>query len=70
EVYVQNASLEIAWSRVVFAEKTIAGTVLMPFLTQGHEGFDVNKPYDWELAEHLVQTGSALLPTIPRPAFR
>jgi CMP-N,N'-diacetyllegionaminic acid synthase len=70
EVYVQNASLEIAWSRVVFAEKTIAGTVLMPFLTQGHEGFDVNKPYDWELAEHMVQTGAAQLPTIPRPAFR
>jgi hypothetical protein len=44
EVYVQNASLEIAWSRVVFDERTIAGTVLMPFLTRDHEGVDVNKP--------------------------
>jgi N-acylneuraminate cytidylyltransferase len=70
EIYVQNASLEIAWSRVVFAEKTIAGTILMPFLTKGHEGFDVNKPYDWELAEHMVRTGAALLPTISRPACR
>jgi N-acylneuraminate cytidylyltransferase len=70
EVYVQNASLEIAWSRVILEGRTIAGTVLLPFLTQGHEGFDVNKPYDWELAEHMVQTGAALLPTIPRPAFR
>ena len=70
EVYVQNASLEIAWSRVVLEGRTIAGNVVMPFLTSDAEGFDVNNPYDWELAEHMVQTGAALLPTIPRPAFR
>ncbi len=34
EVYVQNASLEIARTRVVFEEKTIAGNVLMPFFTK------------------------------------
>ena len=66
EVYIQNASLEIAWSRVIFDERTIAGNVLMPFLTRGTEGFDVNKPYDWELAEHLVQTGQAELPFIDK----
>jgi CMP-N,N'-diacetyllegionaminic acid synthase len=70
EVYVQNASLEIAWSGVVLLERTIAGNVLMPFLTQGHEGFDVNKPYDWELAEHMVRAGAALLPAISPPPFR
>jgi len=64
EVYVQNASLEIAWSRVVFEERTIAGTVLLPFITQATEGFDVNKPYDWDLAEHMVQSGQALLPAV------
>jgi N-acylneuraminate cytidylyltransferase len=67
EVYVQNASLEIAWARVVQNEKTIAGTVLMPFLTHGSEGFDVNKPYDWELAEHLVRSGQARLPAVGGP---
>jgi CMP-N,N'-diacetyllegionaminic acid synthase len=69
EVYVQNASLEIARSRVVFEGRTIAGTVLMPFFTQGHEGFDVNNPYDWELAEHLVREGVARLPVIPRAPY-
>ena len=64
EVYVQNASLEIAWSRVVFETRTIAGNVLMPFFTEGYEGFDVNTPYDWNLAEHLVQTGKVVLPEI------
>jgi CMP-N-acetylneuraminic acid synthetase len=64
EVFVQNASLEIAWSRVVFEERTIAGTVVVPFLTQGSEGFDVNKPYDWDLADHMVRSGQVILPSV------
>lgn len=62
EVYKQNASLEIAYTRVVFEERTIAGNVLMPFFTEGYEGFDVNHPNDWQLAEELVHTGQAKLP--------
>jgi CMP-N,N'-diacetyllegionaminic acid synthase len=64
EVYVQNASLEIAWTRVVFEGRTIAGEVVMPFFTEGHEGFDVNHPYDWSYAEELLRTGQARLPEI------
>lgn len=64
DVYVQNASLEIAWTRVVFEERTIAGNVLMPFFTQGYEGFDVNDLYDWKFAEELVRSGQARLPSI------
>jgi CMP-N,N'-diacetyllegionaminic acid synthase len=63
-IHVQNASLEIAWSRVVFAGRTIAGNVLMPFLTRDEEGFDVNQPYDWALAEQMVTSGAARLPSI------
>ena len=64
EVYVQNASLEIAWTRVVLNERTIAGNVVMPFFTNEHEGFDVNNSYDWHLAEHWVSNGEARLPAI------
>lgn len=64
EVYVQNASLEIAWTRLVLDDHTIAGNVVVPFLTQGYEGFDVNHPYDWQLAEELVKNGQATLPKI------
>jgi CMP-N-acetylneuraminic acid synthetase len=70
EVYVQNASLEIAWTRVVIQERTIAGTVLMPFLTEGYEGFDVNNPFDWFLAEHLVTNGDVTLPAVPKSPYR
>ena len=69
EVYVQNASLEIAWSRVVFEERTIAGNVLMPFFTKGYEGFDLNSDYDWNIAEQLVRSGQARLPSIPQPPY-
>ncbi len=69
EVYIQNASLEIAWSRVVFEGRTIAGNVLMPFLTQGYEGFDVNQPYDWRLAEELVKSGEVYLPEIVQAPY-
>ena len=64
EIHVQNASLEIAWTRVVLEDHTIAGNVIMPFLTTGHEGFDLNHPHDWNLAEQLVKTGDAKLPGI------
>jgi CMP-N-acetylneuraminic acid synthetase len=69
-VYVQNASLEIAWSRVAFADPpSIAGDVLMPFLTEGDEGYDVNTEDDWILAEHLLAAGRATLPTVSRPPY-
>lgn len=64
EVYVQNASLEIAWSQVVFEKGTIAGDVQMPFFTEGYEGFDLNYPEDWSRAEEIVRNGLAALPPV------
>lgn len=69
EIYVQNASLEIAWTRVVFDGRTIAGHVLMPFLTRGDEGYDVNDVADWVYAEYLLSTGGASLPPVAQPPF-
>jgi CMP-N,N'-diacetyllegionaminic acid synthase len=65
-VYVQNASLEIAWTRVVFDRRTIAGEVIVPFVTEGHEGFDINDPYDWMLAERLLAEGTVAPAPIER----
>jgi len=64
EVYVQNASLEIAWSRVIFQDGSIAGNVVMPFFTNDCEGFDINSEYDWRRAEELIQSGKVKLPQI------
>ncbi len=69
-VYVQNASLEIAWTRVVLEDRTIAGDVLVPFITEGYEGFDINDPNDWMIAERLVADGTVKLPTVGTKAHR
>jgi len=69
-VYVQNASLGIAWTRVVFERRTIAGDVVVPFVTEGHEGFDINDPYDWMVAERLIADGAAVLPRVPQSPFQ
>ena len=65
-IYVQNASLEIAWTRVVFETRTIAGDVLVPFSREGYEGFDINDPHDWMIAERLLADGAVALPTSRR----
>jgi CMP-N,N'-diacetyllegionaminic acid synthase len=64
EVFVQNASLEIAWTRVVMETHTISGHVVMPFFTHGTEGLDVNNETDWWYANHLLERGEAVLPGI------
>jgi CMP-N-acetylneuraminic acid synthetase len=68
-VYVQNASLEIAWTRVVFEQRTIAGEVIVPFFTDGYEGFDINDEYDWMVAERVLADGAAALPPVPQVPY-
>jgi CMP-N-acetylneuraminic acid synthetase len=69
KIYVQNASLEIAWSRVVLDYRSIAGNVIAPFLTNGLEGVDVNTEADWWYVKHLVEEGKASLPKITLTPF-
>lgn len=63
-VYVQNASLEIAWTRVPLEGGTIAGENIVPFVTEGLEGFDINQMDDWWLAEEYLRRGQAILPPV------
>lgn len=63
-VYVQNASLELARSEVPLRHGTIAGTRIMPFVSEGLEGFDINRPEDWVLAEHHVKADPGVLPAV------
>ena len=72
-VYVQNSALELAWARVVTETGTREGRTVAPFLTQGHEGFNVDDEDDWARAEALVASGAAALPPVetdPYPSGR
>lgn len=69
EIYAQDASLEIAWSRVAMEQNSIAGEAIIPFVSQGLEGFDINDPEDWWMAERLLATQAAALPDISLPPY-
>lgn len=68
-VYVQNASLEISWTSVVYKYGSISGDVIMPFLTEEIEGFDINDEYDWIIAEYLIANGKACLPAVKQAPY-
>jgi CMP-N-acetylneuraminic acid synthetase len=68
-VYVQNASLEIAWTRVVTQQHSISGEIVGPFLTEGDEGFDINNMDEWWLAEHMLASGNATVPAVAEAPF-
>jgi N-acylneuraminate cytidylyltransferase len=70
EIYAQDASLEIASTRIALEQNSIAGEAIIPFISQGLEGFDINEPEDWLLAEHYLANGQARLPIINHPPFQ
>jgi CMP-N-acetylneuraminic acid synthetase len=67
EIYVQNSALEIAWTRVVSQTGTREGRIVAPFLTRGHEGFNIDDEEDWDRARRLLDGGEAALPEVERP---
>ena len=69
EVWVQNASLEIAWTGMAQRTRSIAGSVLVPFFTEGDEGVDINGEFDWLYAEHLLARGEARLPEVSEAPY-
>lgn len=63
-VYVQNASLEIAWTNIPLKRHSIAGTRILPFITEGFEGHDINSLEDWIVAEYLINNRIVTLPDL------
>ena len=55
EVWMQNASLEVAQTWVVKELHTISGCQIAPFYTDALEGFDINTEADWVEAERLAR---------------
>ncbi len=70
EVYVQDSSLEIAWTRVADSGLDIAGSAVLALLSEGWEGFSIDYPDDWERVESAVRRGEASLPEVPQEPIR
>ena len=53
EIFVQNASLEIAWTKILNKKNpSIAGNKIIPFITKGKEGFDI--PYLYHRTQRVL----------------
>ena len=64
EVWVQNASLEIAFSRCVLESESISGSRIAPFKTVFPEGIDINSEFDFARAKMVVDEGLFSLPEV------
>jgi N-acylneuraminate cytidylyltransferase len=64
EVFVQNASLEIAWTSTVKDTKSISGHFVKAFETEGYEGLDINTQNDIWFLEFLIDKGLTEIPYI------
>jgi CMP-N,N'-diacetyllegionaminic acid synthase len=63
-VYVQNSSLEIAWTRVALEGRSIAGERIAAFISDPVTGFSIDYPEDLRRAEELLAAGDAALPEV------
>jgi CMP-N,N'-diacetyllegionaminic acid synthase len=69
EVYIQNASLEIAWTSVLENYNSISGEIITPFISEGFEGFDINLEEDWIIAQYIIENNIDILPSILLNSF-
>ncbi len=63
KIYIQNASLEIAWTKCL-QKKSISGNKIIPFFTNADEGFDINSELDFWRAKYLLENNIYKLPKI------
>ncbi len=69
EIFIQNASLEIAWTKTLINKKSISGEIVMPFITKSFEGFDINYPEDLNLLGELIKCKKVKLPKINKLSY-
>jgi CMP-N,N'-diacetyllegionaminic acid synthase len=62
--YIQSGCIQIFTRRLVEDWHTQTGAEVVPFITNGPEGLDINGEEDWDMAEILIQRGIAKLEVI------
>lgn len=54
EFYIQNASIEIAWTKSIVNTQTISGNKIIPYISSSIDSFDINSEIDFKNAENLI----------------
>ncbi|HLD16786.1 MAG TPA: acylneuraminate cytidylyltransferase family protein [Coxiellaceae bacterium] len=63
-VYIQNSALEMAKVSVIKETRSREGKVIVPFFTEGYEGFNIDYEEDFAMAEMLIAKGIVTLPLL------
>ena len=61
-VYAQTAGMEFAWTQMTLDTKTIAGSVVVPYIVEGYSAMDLNSTLDWAVAEEAIKAGNVDIP--------
>ena len=69
EVFVQNSSLELAWTRVVTEQRSLTGSNVVPFRTDPLEGFSLDYEDQWDRAVSMIESGAARLPRVEAESY-
>jgi len=64
KVYVQTAGMEFAYFNTVERTNSIAGSVIVPYISDYWTGFDINTREEWFRAERAAREGIAKLPEV------
>ena len=70
EVWIQNASLEIARVQKILETKLISGNNVIAYQMPRREGFDINTPDDFLFLEMLCERNPEILPNLTRHEAR
>ena len=70
DVYAQNSSLEIAKILIPLTTNSISGKQIIPYITNGFEGYDLNTERDWIYAEYLISKNKVELPKITMKPYK
>lgn len=62
KAYIQTAGMEMAWVNMTLQTKTIAGSIVRPYIVEGWNALDINTKFDWYKAEQAVLHGMVAKP--------
>lgn len=68
-IYTQDASLEISKVTNIYEKNSISGDFIMPHISEGFDGFDINEELDWDQLEIIVKRNPKLLHDIEKEPF-
>ncbi len=69
KIYIQNASIEIAWSKVALKKNSISGNTIVPYFSKKNQGFDINEEEDFILLNELIKKNKKILPRIKKKSW-